>query len=408
MLVQVEFALFDQLHHRRDREKVQVPTGSVGVPGVIGNMLGVVQKWMRAHGHDVPNSHVFAMTGDGEWMEEYFQGSLSIPGEHEVQNNTHIVNVNGMRLVGLTGDQQLELMKRIYEAHGWHVEHPKQHQHRLFHVMRKNYCTKLHSDLQWSHSLVRTHLIVENRFVSVDLLGSYLRPELESQQLLVYSSKERPKQDRRQLFQHDKNKHCYKMLRLVQQWFRNLVHTHLSLVRKCVFVVPKGIDHSDQVQDLDSDLAQGLGGQCPSGQQKRIFSPNLNVCAPDCGTIAGPSATSYSNACSYHAGKVDAGLAWDVPYYCKQAVAATPTPVGGSCPTGQQRRIYSPQLNVCAPDCGSIAGPNATSYNNSCASHGKVDAGVAWDVPHASHALRKFSSSIPIVDHLSIQPNAYH
>ncbi|MCA8957489.1 MAG: pyruvate dehydrogenase, partial [Planctomycetes bacterium] len=121
--------VFQSYHAEADPDGFHfLPSGSVGIPPVVGVYLALAHRYARSHGHDVPAPHFWCMMGDSEFREGSLMEVLPEVAERELGNVTWLVdynrqNLDGTRIPnkrGLRGTDA-DRIERTCVANGWDV-----------------------------------------------------------------------------------------------------------------------------------------------------------------------------------------------------------------------------------------------------------------------------------------------
>src|ERR1043165_467255 len=117
-------------------------------------------------------------------------------------------------------------------------------------------------------------------------------------------------------------------------------------------------------------------GTCdPDTQPDPDWGMKNGNCYKSCGALGGTS--SFGDACSRHSA-VDAGIAYDVPYCCKQAAPPadrTPASAPVCDPVKNPAPHWGPRGDQCLKSCGALGGQ---TFQDPCGAHGRVEIGPAY------------------------------
>ncbi|HRI64265.1 MAG TPA: hypothetical protein PK156_08500, partial [Polyangium sp.] len=122
----------------------------------------------------------------------------------------------------------------------------------------------------------------------------------------------------------------------------------------------------------------------PATQPAPLWGIKGGLCVAACGVIGGTSA--FETPCAQN-GKVDAGIAYDVDYCCKDA------PQSACDPLTQPSPAWGVKGGQCLASCAQVGG--TSSFMTPCAQNGKIDAGPAYDV---AYCCFEGSTSMPGCD----------
>ena len=138
----------------------------------------------------------------------------------------------------------------------------------------------------------------------------------------------------------------------------------------------QGFTDVGEAWDVAFCCTQPAGGPCDASQTAPEWGEKGGACLPQCGKLGGTLASA--KPCD-QIGKQDAGVAYDVDYCCRDEAA--PPPPSATCdPQSQPAPAWGVKNGQCLAACGNIGGTSA--FTTPCAEHGKVSAGVAYDVDY--------------------------
>ena len=121
--------VFQSYHSEWDPDSFHfMPSGSVGIPPVVGVYLSLAHSYARSHGWEAPDPHLWLMMGDSEFREGSLMEVLPEVAERELGRVTWLVdynrqNLDGTRIPnkrGLRGTDADRIQKTC-EANGWDV-----------------------------------------------------------------------------------------------------------------------------------------------------------------------------------------------------------------------------------------------------------------------------------------------
>lgn len=104
------------------------PSGTVGIPPVQAGYLALAYRFAKDQGHNVPDAHFWALSGDSEFREGSMYEAVPDFAEREIGNLTWIVDYNrqsldGQRIVNqkvMNGNDATRIEKSM-AANGWEV-----------------------------------------------------------------------------------------------------------------------------------------------------------------------------------------------------------------------------------------------------------------------------------------------
>jgi pyruvate dehydrogenase E1 component len=124
--------VFQSYHAAADPDNYHfLPSGTVGIPPVVGAYMGLAHRYAGDHGWEVPTeAHFWSLIGDSEFREGSLLEAMPEIAERELGNVTWIIDYNRQSLDGtrLNNEQGLERhdcdrIAATGEANGWRVRH---------------------------------------------------------------------------------------------------------------------------------------------------------------------------------------------------------------------------------------------------------------------------------------------
>lgn len=122
--------VFQSYHAESDPDgNAYFPSGSVGIPPVMGVYTSLAYRYARDHGLQVPEkAHFWSLVGDSEFREGSLMEAMPDAAERELGNVTWVVdynrqNLDGTRIPNKRGlhGTDAQRMERVAAANGWHV-----------------------------------------------------------------------------------------------------------------------------------------------------------------------------------------------------------------------------------------------------------------------------------------------
>lgn len=121
--------VFQSYHSAYDSDNHNFfPSGTVGIPPVQAGYLALAYRFAKDQGHNVPEAHFWALSGDSEFREGSMYEAVPDFAEREIGNLTWIVDYNrqsldGQRIVNqkIMGGNDAIRIEKSMAANGWEV-----------------------------------------------------------------------------------------------------------------------------------------------------------------------------------------------------------------------------------------------------------------------------------------------
>ncbi|NQY99045.1 MAG: pyruvate dehydrogenase [Bdellovibrionales bacterium] len=105
-----------------------LPSGTVGIPGVVAGYLAHAYSYSKSHGYEVPDAHFWCVIGDSEFREGSLFEAVPDFAERQIGNLTWIIDYNRQSLDGhritnqeIMGGTDDTRIAKTMEANGWEV-----------------------------------------------------------------------------------------------------------------------------------------------------------------------------------------------------------------------------------------------------------------------------------------------
>ncbi|MDP6853831.1 MAG: transketolase [Candidatus Marinimicrobia bacterium] len=109
---------------------VEATTGPLGQG--VGNAVGMAVAeciLQQQFGEDVVNHYTYCLHGDGDIQEPVAQGAIAIAGHWGLNKLIHFYDANNAQISGKVTRSDSTDYRKLYEAHGWHVQEIDGHDH---------------------------------------------------------------------------------------------------------------------------------------------------------------------------------------------------------------------------------------------------------------------------------------
>ncbi len=109
---------------------VEATTGPLGQG--VGNAVGMAVAeciLQQQFGEDVVNHYTYCLHGDGDIQEPVAQGAIAIAGHWGLNKLIHYYDANNAQISGKVTRSDSTDYRKLYEAHGWHVQEIDGHDH---------------------------------------------------------------------------------------------------------------------------------------------------------------------------------------------------------------------------------------------------------------------------------------
>ncbi len=109
---------------------VEATTGPLGQG--VGNAVGMAVAeciLQQQFGEDVVNHFTYCLHGDGDIQEPVAQGSIALAGHWGLNKLIHYYDANNAQISGKVTRSDSTDYRKLYEAHGWHVQEIDGHDH---------------------------------------------------------------------------------------------------------------------------------------------------------------------------------------------------------------------------------------------------------------------------------------